>query len=108
MHNWNTAAAFCKGFPAHRLHSEPRSLQRKLGQPNAARWPFAVMGLSFVTRLLNGREALTLLTALLAPAAMARQPVQLLPKVGGCQLGHYSPGNYFVSSSSTSRETIKR
>jgi len=34
------------------------------------------MILSLATRLLNARLALTLLTALLAPAAIAQQPVQ--------------------------------
>jgi len=60
----------------------------------------AVMNLSLVTRLINGRLALPLLTALLAPAAMAQQPVQPLPKVGGCPLGYYASGSYCVPSKS--------
>ena len=45
----------------------------------------------------------TLLTAagmlLSASAALAQQPVQPLPKVGGCPLGYYSSGDYCVPSS---------
>ena len=32
-------------------------------------------------------------------AALAQQPVQPLPKVGGCPLGYYSSGGYCVPSS---------
>ena len=38
--------------------------------------------------------ALTLASA----SALAKQPVQPLPKVGGCPLGHYSSGSYCVKS----------
>ena len=34
-----------------------------------------------------------------ASAAPAQQPVQPLPKVGGCPLGYYSSGSYCVPSS---------
>ena len=33
-------------------------------------------------------------------AALAQQPVQPLPKVGGCPLGYYSSGSYCVPSKS--------
>jgi len=33
-----------------------------------------------------------------ASAALAQQPVQPLPKVGGCPLGSYSPGSYCVKN----------
>jgi len=35
-----------------------------------------------------------------ASAVLAQQPVQPLPKVGGCPLGYTSSGNYCVPSSS--------
>ena len=34
-----------------------------------------------------------------ASTALAQQPVQPLPKVGGCPLGYYSSGDYCVPSS---------
>ena len=34
------------------------------------------------------------------PAALAQQPVQPLPTVGGCPLGYYSSGSYCVPSNS--------
>jgi hypothetical protein len=34
-----------------------------------------------------------------AGAALAQQPVRPLPKVGGCPLGYYSSGSYYVPSS---------
>jgi len=37
--------------------------------------------------------------ALTAGTALAQQPVQPLPKVGGCPLGYYSFGGYCVPSS---------
>ena len=37
--------------------------------------------------------------ALAAGSALAQQPVQPLPKVGGCPLGYYSSGGYCVPSS---------
>ncbi|MCP9876596.1 hypothetical protein [Cyanobium sp. A2C-AMD] len=33
-------------------------------------------------------------------SALAQQPVQPLPKVGGCPLGNYSSGGYCVPSAS--------
>ena len=36
----------------------------------------------------------------LGPVAIAQQPVQPLPKVGGCPLGYYSSGSYCVPSKS--------
>ena len=56
------------------------------------------MNLRLATPQINGRLALTLLTALLAPAAMAQQPVQPLPKLGGCPFGYYASGSYCVPS----------
>ena len=40
------------------------------------------------------------LIASLGPVATAQQPVQPLPKVGGCPLGYYSSGSYCVPSKS--------
>ena len=40
-----------------------------------------------------------LVAALAAGSALAQQPVQPLPKVGGCPLGYYSSGGYCVPSS---------
>ena len=40
--------------------------------------------------------------------ALAQQPVQPLPKVGGCQLGFYSSGRYCVISHSNDREAIQK
>ena len=39
------------------------------------------------------------IAALAAGSALAQQPVQPLPKVGGCPLGYYSSGDYCVPSS---------
>ena len=39
------------------------------------------------------------IAALAAGGALAQQPVQPLPKVGGCPLGYYSSGGYCVPSS---------
>ena len=49
-----------------------------------------------------GRNRLLLacaIAALAAGSALAQQPVQPLPKVGGCPLGYYSSGGYCVPSS---------
>jgi len=54
-------------------------------------WPHRQQGLSVV---LGG------VLALLPIAALAQQPVQPLPKVGGCPLGYYASGNYCVPSKS--------
>jgi hypothetical protein len=59
------------------------------------------MDLSHAAPVITFRLAGALLTALLAPAAMAQQPVQPLPKVGGCPLGYYASGSYCVPSKST-------
>jgi len=41
--------------------------------------------------------------------AYAQQPVQPLPKVGGCPLGYYSSGNYCVPSrSSNTRGALEK
>lgn len=42
--------------------------------------------------------ASALLVLSTGPAALAQQPVQPLPKVGGCPLGYYSSGSYCVPS----------
>ena len=58
---------------------------------------------------INRRLAWALLTALLAQAAMAQQPVQPLPKVGGCPLGYYAFGSYCVpSKSANSRGALQK
>jgi hypothetical protein len=41
-----------------------------------------------------------LMVAASASAALALQPVQPLPKVGGCPLGYYASGSYCVPSKS--------
>ena len=49
-----------------------------------------------------GRNRLLLacaIAALAAGSALAQQPVQPLPKMGGCPLGYYSSGGYCVPSS---------
>ena len=49
-----------------------------------------------------GRNPLLLacaIAALAAGSALAQQPVQPLPKIGGCPLGYYSSGGYCVPSS---------
>ena len=43
-----------------------------------------------------------------ASAVLAQQPVQPLPKVGGCPLGFYASGNYCLSSPSNEREAIQK
>ena len=48
------------------------------------------------------------IAALAAGSAPAQQPVQPLPKVGGCPLGYYSSGSYCVSSPSNDREAIQK
>ena len=59
-----------------------------------------------------GRNRLLLgcaIAALAAGSALAQQPVQPLPKVGGCPLGYYSSGGYCVPSSggNTREQTLK-
>ncbi|CAK6687054.1 hypothetical protein [Synechococcus sp. CBW1107] len=41
-----------------------------------------------------------LMVAASVSAAIAQQPIQPLPKVGGCPLGYYSSGSYCVPSKS--------
>ena len=44
-----------------------------------------------------------------ASAALSQQPVQPLPKVGGCPLGYYSSGGYCVpSKGSNTRGAIEK
>ena len=56
----------------------------------------AVMNLTLATRLINGRLALPLLTALLAPAAMAQQLRQLLHQQPKQQPGSDSEAGEFL------------
>ena len=47
--------------------------------------------------------------ALLVGSALAQQPVQPTPKVGGCPLGYYSSGGYCVpSKGSNTRGAIEK
>jgi len=58
-----------------------------------------------------GRNPLLLacpIAALATGSALAQQPVQPLPKVGGCPLGFYCSGNYCLSSPSNDREAIQK
>ena len=49
------------------------------------------------------------IAALAAGSALAQQPVQPLPKVGGCPHGYYSSGGYCVpSSGGNSRGAIEK
>ena len=49
------------------------------------------------------------LAGLSVTSALAQQPVQPLPKVGGCPLGYYSSGSYCVpSKSSTTRGALEK
>ena len=41
-----------------------------------------------------------LMVAASVSAAIAQQPIQPLPKVGGCPLGYYGSGSYCVPSKS--------
>ena len=67
------------------------------------------MNLWLALRQINDYLAVTLLAALLAPAAMAQQPVQPIPKVGGCPLGYYASGSYCVpSKSGTTRGALEK
>jgi hypothetical protein len=53
------------------------------------------------TRLwLSAAAAVVSMLGATGPAALGQQPVQPLPKVGGCPLGYYSSGSYCVPSSS--------
>ncbi len=62
-----------------------------LGPRLPVRWPNRQRGLSV---LLGG------ILALLPITALAQQPVQPLPKVGGCPLSYYASGSYCVPSKS--------
>ena len=47
--------------------------------------------------------------ALLSGSALAQQPVQPTPKVGGCPLGYFSSGGYCVpSTGSNTRGAIEK
>jgi len=43
-----------------------------------------------------------------AGSALAQQPVQPLPRLGGCPLGYYASGNYCLSSPGSKREAIEK
>lgn len=43
-----------------------------------------------------------------ASAVLAQQPVQPLPKVGGCPLGYYASGSYCVPSGGNTRGAIEK
>lgn len=45
-------------------------------------------------------KLITLLVSLSPLAVLAQQPIQPLPKLGGCPLGYYSSGSYCVPSKS--------
>jgi len=47
-----------------------------------------------------GLRFMALAPLVVASASLAQQPVQPLPKVGGCPLGYYSSGSYCVPSKS--------
>jgi hypothetical protein len=47
-----------------------------------------------------GLRFMALAPLIVASASLAQQPVQPLPKVGGCPLGYYSSGSYCVPSHS--------
>jgi hypothetical protein len=52
---------------------------------------------------------LPIAAALSLGGALAQQPVQPLPKVGGCPLGYYASGNYCVpGKSGNSRGAIEK
>jgi hypothetical protein len=57
---------------------------------------------------LSVAAALSLLTVM-GSTALAQQPVQPLPRSGGCPLGYYSSGSYCVpSKSSNTRGAIEK
>ncbi|MFM7548998.1 MAG: hypothetical protein ACKO8I_09010 [Cyanobacteriota bacterium] len=45
---------------------------------------------------------------LAAGGALAQQPVQPLPRLGGCPLGYYASGSYCLSSPGSKREAIEK
>jgi len=51
-------------------------------------------------QLRNGLLIAAALVLSAGSAALAQQPVQPLPKVGGCPLGYYASGSYCVPSKS--------
>lgn len=71
-----------------------------LGPVTGPRWALVVMNIGSLMPQIKGRLAFSLLMVLLAPAAMAQQRVQPLPKVGSCPLGYYTSGGYCVPSRS--------
>jgi hypothetical protein len=57
---------------------------------------------------LSAAAALSLLSVM-GSSALAQQPVQPLPRSGGCPLGYYSSGDYCVpSSGGNSRGAIEK
>ena len=57
---------------------------------------------------LSAAAALSLLSVM-GSTALAQQPVQPLPRSGGCPLGYYSSGGYCVpSSGGNSRGAIEK
>ena len=56
-------------------------------------WPLATLMPAAIT-------AAAAVATLACPLASAQQPVQPLPKVGGCPLGYYSSSGYCVPSTS--------
>ena len=57
-------------------------------------------GMITVRRCVQAVHLFLGVATLLAPPAMAQQPVQPLPKAGGCPLGYYASGGYCVPSRS--------
>ena len=55
-----------------------------------------------VAHLTLGLRFIALAPLVVASASLAQQPVQPLPKVGGCPLGYYASGSYCVPSRSSS------
>jgi hypothetical protein len=62
-----------------------------------------------MSQLRNGLLTAAVLALSAGSAALAQQPVQPLPQVGGCPLEHYSSGSYCVpSKSSNTRGAIEK
>ncbi len=68
-----------------------------------------ISGLSEGVLRTLGLRFISLAPLVLASASLAQQPVQPLPKVGGCPLGYYASGSYCVpSKSSTTRGALEK
>jgi hypothetical protein len=68
-----------------------------------------ISGLSGVVLRTLGLRFIVLAPLVLASASFAQQPVQPLPKVGGCPLGYYASGSYCVPSrSSNTRGALEK